>query len=137
LEQEYSNGAHEDFDILAIDAFSGDAPPVHLLTEEAFKLYFRRLRFPRGVLAVNVTNRILDLKQVAVAAASQLGLASLWVHTDGDGEISSASDWVLVSRDSAVISSLAASAKHASKLQPSEHQLWTDDYSNLFLALAK
>jgi hypothetical protein len=137
LEQEYLNGAHEDFDILAIDAFSGDAPPVHLLTEEAFKLYFRRLKYPEGVLAVNVTNRILDLKQVAVAAASQLGLVSLWVHTDGDREVSAASDWVLVSGDSTVISSLARNAKHASTLQPSEHQLWTDDYSNLFLALAK
>jgi hypothetical protein len=137
LEQEYLSGAHEDFDILAIDAFSGDAPPIHMLTEEAFKLYFRRLRYPGGILAVNVTNRILDLKQVAAAAASQLGLVSLWVHTDGDREISALSDWVLVSRDPAVISSFAATAKHASRLQPSEHELWTDDYSNLFLALAK
>jgi hypothetical protein len=137
LEREFALGSQQDFDILAIDAFSGDAPPVHLLTEEAFRLYFQRLKNPRGVLAVNVTNTILDLRPVSVAAAERLGLNSVWVHTDGDGEISSTSDWVLVSRDLATIDSIAASAKHASKLQSSESYLWTDDYSNLFLSLLR
>ena len=45
----------QQFDVLAVDAFSGDAIPVHLLTLETFRLYFRHLR-PDGILAVHVSN---------------------------------------------------------------------------------
>src|SRR5262249_7465907 len=100
LEQELAQGSQHDFDVLVIDAFSGDSIPVHLLTEEAFRLYFQRLKAPQGVLAVHVSNTVLDLRQVAVAAADKLGLANVWVHNDGDGQVSFTSDWVLVSRDS-------------------------------------
>jgi spermidine synthase len=137
LEQELTNGARHDFDVLAIDAFSGDAIPVHLLTEEAFRLYFERLKNPRGVLAVHVTNTVLDLRQVAVAAANRLGLASVWVHGDGDGQISYSNEWVVVSRDPSTIESISAMARHAVKLQASQGRLWTDDYSNLLFVLAR
>jgi spermidine synthase len=135
LEQELTNGARQDFDLLAVDAFSGDAIPVHLLTEEAFRLYLERLKNPRGVLAMHVSNGVLDLRQVVVAAANRLGLASVWLHADGDGQVSSKNDWVVVSRDPDTIESVSAIARHAAKLQASESRLWTDDYSNLLFVL--
>jgi spermidine synthase len=136
LERELAQGSSQDYDVLVVDAFNGDAVPVHLLTVEAFELYLRRLKNPGGVLAVNVTNTFLDLRPVVVAAAEHLGLASVWVHCDGDERISYTNDWVLVSRDTQRIDALASAAKHAARLQVPESRLWTDDYSNLFEALS-
>ena len=136
LERELQQGAPQNFDVLVVDAFNGDAVPVHLLTEEAFQVYLKHLKNPTGVLIVQVTNTFLDLRPVVVAAADHFGLASVAIHGDKDGHISYASDWVLVSRDRAIIDSIAARAKHAVKLNVPEKRRWTDDYSNLFQALA-
>ena len=137
LERELAQAGPQNFDVLIVDAFNGDAVPVHLLTIEAFELYLRNLKNPTGVLAVNVTNTFLDLRPVVVAAAQRLGLASVWVHCDGDGRISYTNDWVLLSRDSQRIDAVAAAAKHAVKLhlQAPATRLWTDEYSNLIDAL--
>ena len=62
----------ENFDVLAVDAFSGDAIPVHLLTSEAMDLYFRHLR-PDGILAVHISNRYLDLVPVLAGEALSTG----------------------------------------------------------------
>ena len=113
LERELAQGASEDYDVLVVDAFNGDAVPVHLLTIEAFELYLRRLKNPGGVLAVNVTNTFLDLRPVVVAAAERLGLASVWVHCDGNGRVSYTNDWVLVSRDRQRIEALESAANGA------------------------
>jgi len=71
-----------------------------------------------------------------LAAAERLGLASVWVHCEGDGRASYTNDWVLASRDRQRIDAVASAAKHAAKLQVPQSRLWTDDYSNLFQALA-
>src|SRR5215469_223689 len=135
LERELGQGSPQDFDLLILDAFSGDAIPVHLLTDEAFSLYFRHLQNPKGILAVHVTNAPLDLRPVVAAAAHRSGAANVWIHNEGAGEISSTNDWVLVSRHREVIESLAESAKHGAELPAQENRLWTDDYSNLFQSL--
>ena len=136
LERELQQGAPQNFDVLVIDAFNGDAIPVHLLTQEAFQVYLQHLKNPSGVLAVHVTNTFLDLRPIVVAAAERLGLASVAVHADIDGRVSYASDWVLVSRDQTRIDSITSRANHSAKLQVPEKRRWTDDYSNLFQALA-
>jgi hypothetical protein len=136
LERELLQGMPQNFDVLVIDAFNGDAIPVHLLTQEAFHVYLQHLKNPAGVLAVHVTNTFLDLRPVVVSAAEHFGLASVSVHAEVNGHISYASDWVLVSREPGLIDSVAAGASHATKLQVPESRRWTDDYSNLFQALA-
>ncbi len=136
LERELQQGAPQNFDVLVIDAFNGDAIPVHLLTQEAFQVYLQHLKNPSGVLAVHVTNTFLDLRPVVIAAAEHFGLASVAIHANKDAHISYASDWVLVSRDPTLIDSVAARATHAVKLQVPQKRRWTDDYSNLFQALA-
>ena len=62
----------QQFDILIMDAFSGDSVPVHLITREALATYFRHLK-PGGILAINTTNRYLDLNPVVERGASAFG----------------------------------------------------------------
>jgi len=73
----------ENFDVLAVDAFSGDAIPVHLLTREAMDLYFRHLR-PDGLLAVHISNRHLDLLPVLAVEARSSGRRARVVDTEDD-----------------------------------------------------
>ena len=97
LEHEFDVHEEQDFDVLVIDAFSGDAVPVHLLTLEAFETYVRSLKRSSGILAVHITNSYLDLRPVVFAAARRLGLQATWIHSAGDGRATSASNWVLLS----------------------------------------
>src|SRR5207247_1095260 len=91
-----------DLDVLALDAFSSDAIPVHLLTREAFALYLRHLRGADGVVAVHVSNKYLDLKPVVRGLAGALGLRAVLVDSPASGSVWS-SDWVLVVRDDALL----------------------------------
>jgi hypothetical protein len=126
----------QQFDLMAIDAFTSDAIPVHLLTREAFALYFRHLK-SSGILAVHVSNRYLDLVPVVSRNARDFGKTATDVDDeDEEADYFSNSDWVLVSADAAVFhdaafkSSSVAPARVRSNLRP-----WTDDYSNLFQIL--
>ena len=132
MERELASGQGQRFDLLAIDAFSGDAPPVHLLTEEAFQIYLNQIH-PNGIIAVHITNSYLDFRPVVAAAAAHFNLASVFIHSDGDGKATGYNDWVLLSHDKALIDSLSA-AGTALETQP-DVGAWTDDHSNLFQIL--
>lgn len=122
------------FDVLVVDAFSGDAVPIHLLTKEAFAAYFRHLK-PQGVLAVHVTNRFLDLKQVVKAAADHFGWQARLLSSPGDGErLVYRSNWVLVGADPRFFAQprLAEAAPIATE---AGFRLWTDDYSSVLAVL--
>jgi hypothetical protein len=126
----------QQYDVMAIDAFSSDAIPVHLLTREAFALYFRHLK-PTGILAVHVSNRYLDLVPVVSRNARDLSKTAVDVDDeDEDQDYFSNSDWVLVSSAAAILSDPAFKS---SSVQPAHYRPdlrpWTDDYSNLFQIL--
>ena len=124
------------FNVLVADAFNGDAVPVHLMTLQAFKLYFRQLA-PGGVLAVNVSNRYLNLTPVVARAASALGKQAIRIEDPGEtGEsIYRRSVWILITSNHTFAAKLAH-AKHAELLPPdSSTRLWTDDYSNVLASL--
>jgi len=115
------------FDLLAVDAFSGDSIPVHLLTTEAFRLYRSRLK-PDGVLALNITNRYLNLEPVALALAAQAGMQARVVRNDPDAEEDVYQATWVVARASAEGQAAVTSGAPAGRV-------WTDDYSNLLGAL--
>jgi len=117
----------QQFDVLAVDAFSGDAVPVHLLTQEAFAIYFRELK-PNGVLAVHVSNRYLDLVPVVKKAADTFKRVA-YLSASGSDEARGlkASTWVLVGQREQL--SRFASLR---ELPPAPGvRAWTDDYSSL------
>ena len=124
----------ENFDVLAVDAFSSDAIPVHLITREALETYERHMK-PDGIVAFHVSNRFLDLIPVVARLASELDLhAVLVADDDNDDEksIKSRSDWVLVSRDAAALEAPAIADAGAMPAEDKpEWRTWTDDYSNL------
>jgi len=139
LEKELEQGESRRFDILALDAFSSDAIPVHLLTEEAFAVYLRHLRQPDGILAVHITNRYLDLVPVVHGFAETHGLASAMISSDEDEEGSYSSDWILLASTGEVLSREPI-AGASTPWDPASARLvrpWTDDYSNLISLLKK
>ncbi|HYD84672.1 MAG TPA: fused MFS/spermidine synthase, partial [Opitutus sp.] len=106
MERELERGESQQFDVLALDAFSSDAIPVHLLTKEAFAIYLRHLK-PGGVIAVHTSNRYLDLQPVVENLGRHLGLASVTV---GDSPSDKEwwifrSTWVLLSSNAAALES--------------------------------
>jgi hypothetical protein len=118
------------FDVLAVDAFSSDSIPVHLLTAEAFGVYFRHVR-AGGIVAVHISNRYLDLKPVLREAVARLGKHARIVDEDGNDERGTyGSTWVLVTESPQIF----AQAPLEGAVEPLEStrtvRLWTDDYSD-------
>jgi SAM-dependent methyltransferase len=124
----------ENFDVLAVDAFSSDAIPVHLITSEALAIYKRHMK-PGGVIAFHVTNRYLDLVPVVKALAEAQGLAAVLMRDDTKDGMTSTSDWVLLSDDPASLAKPEL-ADYATPIEPRpDWRLWTDDFNNLWQVL--
>ena len=126
----------QQFDILVMDAFSGDSVPVHLITREAFALYFRHLK-PNGILAVNISNSYLDLEPVMERAANafdKTALAYHWAAPDNETICFSCS-WTLIMNPATVDAhpELRKEAKVLHQTRP--FRIWTDDFSNMFSIL--
>ena len=121
----------QQYDVIALDAFSGDAIPAHLLTKEAFEQYLRHLR-PSGVIAVHISNRHLDLVPVVGGLAKHFDMPAVLIEYEDEDYISEAgSDWVLFTHNSDFLE-LAAVADVAESLGDfTEIPLWSDQYSNL------
>ncbi len=123
----------QQFDVLAVDAFSGDAIPVHLITLEALDIYARHMK-PNGVIAFHVSNRYLNLKPVVAKLAETRGFHVAWVH-DADRHGATISEWILLTKDA----SFLAQPKIADKATPMPPQrsrrVWTDDFNNLLQVL--
>ncbi|MEN9572419.1 MAG: hypothetical protein RL514_274 [Verrucomicrobiota bacterium] len=124
------------FDVLALDAFSSDAIPVHLLTKEAVAIYGKHLA-PDGILAIHISNRYLDLEPVVANVAKEFGYEHLSI-SDGDGEKDwwiYSSTWVLLTKNTDLLVLIASRQPSSEKghKEPSKKivPLWTDDYASL------
>ncbi len=123
----------QNFDVLAIDAFSSDSIPVHLITLEAVAIYEKHMK-PDGVIAFHVSNRFLDLKPVVQQIAQQRGLHVAWVHdTYDDGGTSS--DWILLTKDKTFLLKPEILESTEVIVPHPEWRLWTDDFNNLWQVL--
>jgi len=138
MESELERSQPQNYDVLAIDAFSGDAIPVHLLTMEAFEIYLKQLRQPSGILAIHVTNGYLDLRPVILAAASHFSLKTAWVRTAGDSRVNREAHWMLLSRDNKILGSAdTGNMLGEQSLELPTIARWTDDYGSLLQILKK
>jgi hypothetical protein len=134
LARELAEGGPQQFDLLVMDAFSSDAVPVHLVTLEAFRLYAAHLRDQESILAVNVTNRYLDLEAVVAANAEALGFHGVRVDSLGDHPVKMESSWILLARDPRVLDPKLIESVGGRPLG-SRFVKFTDKYSNLFRVL--
>ena len=123
------------FDILSLDAFSGDAIPVHLLTREAFAIYSRAIK-PDGIIAFHVSNLYLDLAPVVDQIARDAGFRAVLVaDRPSNPGLTTLSDWVLVTRSETFLQR-SEIASHSTAIQArSGLPIWTDQFSNLFQIL--
>ncbi len=125
------------FDILVVDAFSGDAIPTHLLTREALDIYRRRLA-PHGVVAFHVSNTYLRLTPVVRRLADDCGMLATRIdHSptlEEERQLLSPSTWVLLTRDEAFARAVPSEPRDWPDDDP-KVPLWTDQYSNMFRIL--
>jgi hypothetical protein len=127
--------APQKFDVLVIDAFSGDAIPLHLLTTQALELYKQNLT-PNGILAFHISNQHVDLEPEVALLAKAAGMQAMRVSTPANedrGEFTAT--WMLLT-NSPTFFSIPEVFNQAKK--PSEDprvRVWTDDYSSLLPVL--
>jgi spermidine synthase len=130
LEMETKKGIDRQFDLLAIDAFSSDSIPVHLLTDECFDVYQKHLK-EDGILLFHISNRFINLKPVVFATTKKRGLtASYVVHKSSEDESISGSDWILVTNEKVANHTRLKSAATDYQL-PANAPQWTDDFASL------
>jgi hypothetical protein len=130
MERELAAGQPGRYDVIAVDAFSSDAIPVHLLTREALGVYLAHLA-PGGIVAFHVSNRYLDLPPVVAQLAAAHGVAAWQIEDHPTEDHLSFTDWVLVGRD------IPQALKETGWLLTPKPgaPLWTDTTNNLFKAL--
>lgn len=123
-----------EFDLLALDAFSSDAIPVHLMTQEAIETYMKKLK-PDGILAYHISNRFLTLAPILAGICEATNLTGVvWHDSPSDQESAdgkTASEWFFIARNAETLKkykSLLNGEPHTS--QPSRPP-WTDDRSNI------
>jgi spermidine synthase len=136
MERELAEGHAQKFDFLALDAFSSDSVPAHLLTREAFEIYLKHMK-PDGVIAVHISNRYLELQPVvdAVAAHFNLGIATISDDFEEFWYFYS-STWVLLAKNKDVLKKdELIAAQEEPRTNPRKPILWTDDYVSLFKVL--
>jgi SAM-dependent methyltransferase len=135
MERELAQNQPQGFDILVIDAFSGDSIPTHLLTKEAVQLYLAHLK-PGGILAFNISNRHIDLEPVLALAAEQFGLPGVFIaQNNPKDQLSTSSRWVLISENADLFKAPGIAVIARDLRKTPGIRLWTDDYSNLFQVL--
>ncbi len=134
LKQELQEKGSRRFDVLAVDAFRNDAIPIHLLTAECAELYFRHLK-PEGLLALHLSNNVLDLTPVARGIAQHLGRRAIRV-LGGDDPAHGARGgvWVLITDNEEFLAAVAGEASDWTEGDPPP-LVWTDDFAAVLQVL--
>jgi hypothetical protein len=124
------------YDLIIVDAYSSDAIPIHLATEEAMEIYKQKLA-PQGAVVMHVSNRHLELSSVVVGIADANDLKS-WVYSEDSGrdnEYIFSTSVVVSAREEADVGALASSDKWTLTEAEDNQRVWTDDYSNVLGAV--
>ena len=124
----------QSYDLIAIDAFSSDSIPVHLITREAMAVYLKHLK-PDGILAFHVTNRFLRLAPVVKMIADEYTLRSVLVIDEAEESDLAKTDWVLLTRNPEMLGQQQIKSAATEIETIPGLGVWTDDYNNLFKIL--
>src|SRR5258705_7200614 len=126
------------YDLIIVDAYSSDAIPIHLATEEAMEIYKNKLT-PQGAVVMHVSNQHLELSSVVVGIAEATDLKS-WVYSEDsnrDSEYIFATSVVVSAREETDVGKLASSEQWALTEADEDQRVWTDDYSNVLGAVGR
>jgi SAM-dependent methyltransferase len=120
------------YDVLVLDAFSSDAIPIHLITQQALDLYLTKLA-PGGLLVFHISNRNLELSQVVadLAHSRQLSCLSMRYMTEPQVDGKDPSHWIVLARDAADYGTLPNESYAKILTSSGERNVWTDDFSNI------
>ncbi|WP_166304878.1 fused MFS/spermidine synthase [Bradyrhizobium sp. 2S1] len=124
------------YDLIIVDAYSSDAIPIHLATEEAMAIYKEKLA-PQGAVVMHVSNRHLELSSVVVGIADANDMKS-WVYSEDSGrdnEYIFSTSVVVSAREEADVGKLASSDVWTETEADEKQRVWTDDYSNVLGAV--
>ena len=129
----------QNYDLLAIDAFSGDSIPMHLITREAMAAYVRHLK-PDGVIVFQATNRFVDIAPVVERLAAEFGLTAVLVsdaaeNDDGADYWISATDQIIVTRNTRLLAAEPIQSVAQPLTPRPDFRIWTDDFYNLLRIL--
>ena len=129
----------QQFDVLAMDAFSGDSIPMHLLTRQAMEIYLRHLK-PGGVLAFQATNRFINIAPIVASLAAEFGLAAVLVtdfpeNEEGPNYWTASTDQVLVTTNRKLLEADPIRSVATEIPVPPGFRVWTDDFNNLLRVL--
>ena len=130
MQRQLEQNEAQDFDVLVVDAFSGDSLPMHLLTQECFDIYFRHLK-PDGILVVQISNLYLNLFPVVRGLAEIFGKEAQEFQYLGDSFGNISSRWALVTANERFLQS----EKIRERRTPTDERqtiVWTDDFASLF-----
>lgn len=133
LEREES----QQFDVLLLDAFSGDSVPAHLLTKEAFEIYRRHMK-PDGIIAVHVTNSYLRLAPLMAKTAAEVGYKTRRITTESDGGDHDSTDYMLFTNNEAFLAATEDVLPDEDELEKEAKvnaRVWTDKRHDLFQIL--
>ncbi|MGD9647638.1 MAG: spermidine synthase, partial [Pirellulales bacterium] len=138
MERELELGATQNFDVLVVDAFSSDAIPMHLLTRECADVYRRHLA-DDGIIALHISNRMLDLRPVCRAMADELALQAIWIRSyrdDSQGTMDA--DCVLLTSNRVFLDNpRVQELTLAFPRRVPDRLLWTDDFGSLWQVLER
>src|SRR3954471_1354097 len=129
----------QQFDVLAMDAFSGDSIPMHLLTRQAMEIYLRHLK-PGGVLAFQATNRFINIAPIVASLAAEFGLSAVLISDFPESESgadywTSSTDQVLVTSNRKLLEAEPVRSAASDIAVPAGFRVWTDDFNNLLRVL--
>jgi len=129
----------QQFDVLAMDAFSGDSIPLHLLTREAMAIYLRHLK-PGGVLAFQATNRFINIAPIVASLAAEYGLAAVLISDSPESEEgpdywTSSTDQILVTSNRVLLDAEPIRAVATPLVPRPGFRIWTDNFNNLLSVL--
>lgn len=134
----------EYYDLLVMDAFSSDAIPTHLVTLEAIDLYLQKLK-QDGIIAINISNRFINLEPVLINLAQQLKLVSYnqidrTITPEQKSQGKTASQWMILAKNPESLGILTTDSRwHSSTKIDTKHNsqptVWTDDFSDIWQVL--
>ncbi len=131
---EIEKRAENYYGLMVLDAYNSDSLPMHLLTQEATRIYMNKMT-RNGVLAFHISNRHMDLAPIIGDIAESLGFTAYVKAFAPEGPGATSAQYVVVARNYDAVRALVQQHEGWKRVKPDNRRVWTDDFSNILQAL--